>query len=86
MFVKRLNSFLRQRRPKGDFDGEVVRVVVPGTMGMFEILEHHAPIISSLTAGVVSYLSDKQELSEQPVAGGFVEVQKDEVRLCVELS
>ena len=46
------------------FDGEVVRVVVPGTMGMFEILEHHAPIISSLTAGV----------------------QKDEVRLCVELS
>ena len=55
-------------------------------MGMFEILEHHAPIISSLTAGVVSYLSDKQELSEQPVAGGFVEVQKDEVRLCVELS
>ena len=68
------------------FDGEVIRVVVPGTMGIFEILEHHAPIISSLTAGVVSYLSDKQELSEQPVAGGFVEVQKDEVRLCVELS
>ena len=68
------------------FDGEVVRVVVPGTMGMFEILEHHAPIISSLTAGVVSYLSDQQKLLEQRIIGGFVEVQKDEVRLCVELS
>ena len=68
------------------FDGEVVRVGVPGTMGMFEILEHHAPIISSLTAGVVSYLSDQQELLEQRIIGGFVEVQKDEVRLCVELS
>ena len=67
------------------FDGEVVRVVVPGTMGMFEILEHHA-IISSLTAGVVSYLSDQQELLEQRIIGGFAEVQKDEVRLCVELS
>ena len=68
------------------FDGEVVRVVVPGTMGMFEILEHQAPIISSLTAGVVSYLSDQQELLEQRIIGGFVEVQKDDVRLCVELS
>ena len=55
-------------------------------MGMFEIQEHHAPIISSLTAGVVSYLSDQQELLEQRIIGGFVEVQKDEVRLCVELS
>ena len=30
------------------YDGRVMRVVVPGTLGEFEILENHAPIISSL--------------------------------------
>ena len=38
------------------FDGEVKRVVVPGTLGEFEILENHAPIISSLNNGVVTYV------------------------------
>ena len=33
------------------FVGEVRSVVVPGSIGMFEILENHAPIISSLEKG-----------------------------------
>ena len=36
------------------FDGEVNRVTVPGTLGEFEILVNHAPIISSLESGKVS--------------------------------
>ena len=28
------------------FTGEVTQVVVPGTLGEFEILDNHAPIIS----------------------------------------
>ena len=30
------------------FDGAVERVVVPGSLGSFEILTNHAPIISAL--------------------------------------
>ena len=33
---------------KIEFDGEVQSVLVPGTLGSFEILQNHAPIISSL--------------------------------------
>ena len=36
-----------------EFDGEVDSVLVPGTMGQFEILNDHAPIISTLEKGVV---------------------------------
>ena len=67
------------------FTGEVTQVVVPGTLGEFEILDNHAPIISSLEKGKVDYVplhSDKESLE---ILGGFVEVQKNEVSLCVEL-
>ena len=37
------------------FDGEVMCVTVPGAMGEFEILEHHAPIISSLAKGHIRW-------------------------------
>ena len=33
---------------KIEFEGDVERVIVPGTVGSFEILLNHAPIISSL--------------------------------------
>ena len=33
------------------FQGKVRRVLLPGTLGPFMILPHHAPIISSLTSG-----------------------------------
>jgi F-type H+-transporting ATPase subunit epsilon len=64
-----------------EFDGEVESVTVPGTMGNFEVLTGHAPIISSLQKGVVEY--DGKQL---PVTGGFVAVQKNEVSVCVEIN
>lgn len=65
------------------FDGEVNSVLVPGTLGSFEILTDHAPIISSLQEGKVEYTT-KTGKEQLAITGGFVEVQKNEVRLCVE--
>lgn len=67
-----------------EFEGEVDSVLVPGTLGSFEILKDHAPIISSLDKGKVEYAvhGDKTELW---ILGGFVEVKKNEVSLCVEV-
>lgn len=67
------------------FDGEVNRVTVPGTLGEFEILVNHAPIISSLESGKVSYEIATGELKQLEIESGFVEVQKNVVSLCVEL-
>ena len=68
-----------------EFDGSVERVVVPGTLGNFEILTNHAPIISSLEKGRVEYLTE-EGLVELEILGGFVEVKKNQVNLCVEVS
>ena len=35
------------------FTGEVEALTLPGTKGSFQLLENHAPIVSTLQAGVV---------------------------------
>ena len=69
---------------KIEYDGVVESVLVPGTMGQFEILNDHAPIISTLQKGVVEYATKEGKISLN-ILGGFVEVQKNLVSLCVEI-
>lgn len=66
------------------YEGPVERVVVPGTSGEFEILVNHAPIISTLEKGRLVF-HDSEGQHELMVNGGFVEVQKNNVNICIEL-
>ena len=68
-----------------EFEGEVVSVTVPGTLGRFEVLENHAPIISSMEKGIVEYATPNGERTEIMISGGFIEVQKNVVSVSVEL-
>lgn len=70
---------------KIEFDGEVESILVPGTLGSFEILSNHAPIISSLNKGVVTY-ETAQGKTNLEIIGGFVSVKQNQVNLCVELN
>jgi F-type H+-transporting ATPase subunit epsilon len=40
------------------FHGAVISVKVPGTAGQFQVLNNHAPIVSSLEAGVINLVTD----------------------------
>lgn len=64
------------------YDGKAYRVTIPGTKGEFEVLPNHAPIISSLTNGVIQCFSDSSITLS--ITGGFVEVRDNCVTLCVE--
>jgi F-type H+-transporting ATPase subunit epsilon len=67
------------------FEGEVASVTVPGTMGSFEILNNHAPIISTLEDGkliVRTGNSTKQEV--YLIHGGVVEVLNNKVMVLAE--
>lgn len=69
---------------KIEYLGLADRVLVSGTSGKFEILTNHAPIISSLEEGDVEF-SYEDDVKKLHIHGGFVEVQKNEVCLCVEI-
>ena len=66
------------------YDGDAVSVKVPGILGNFEILQNHAPIISDLQVRKVVFTNSEGD-HELDVNGGFVEVQKNKVSLCVEV-
>lgn len=68
---------------KVEFSGDAEIVKVPGLMGIFEILSNHAPIISALQSGIVEFVTNEGR-KELAITGGFVEVQKNEVNICVE--
>lgn len=66
------------------FEGEAHSVVVPGSKGAFEVLEGHAPIISTLGAGKLRYSGDTD--AELEIASGFIDVHDGEVAVGVELA
>lgn len=67
------------------YEGNVKSVSVPGSLGQFQILNNHAPIISLLEAGEVIYKDLAGERKVKTVKGGFVEVQQNNINVCVEL-
>lgn len=66
------------------FSGEVTSVTLPGKKGSFTLWENHAPIISSLGLGKIRYRANNQD-EELSIEGGFVEVNKNVVTVCLEL-
>jgi F-type H+-transporting ATPase subunit epsilon len=65
------------------FDGEVTSVTLPGTKGLFTVLKNHGAIISSLTKGVIKYVIN-EEIATIEVIGGFAEVKRNVVTVCLE--
>lgn len=66
------------------FNGNVDTVLLPGSKGAFQVLYNHAPLISSLEKGKVTWRSAGEEHSV-PVSSGFVEVRDNHVFVCVEV-
>ncbi len=64
------------------FTGEVTSVTLPGANGLFTVLRNHASLISTLTAGKITYVADG-ESAELPVSGGLVNVDNNVVSVCI---
>ena len=60
-------------------------VSVPTAKGEIGIMPSHAPLISTLRAGVLSY-SKAGTTSEMVVSGGFVEVSTDKVSVLADIA
>ena len=64
------------------FDGEATAVRFPGTDGLFEVLNNHAPLISALKAGDVIVTGAGGGTFH--IGGGIVEVLRNKVTVLAE--
>lgn len=66
------------------FSGEAYGIQLPGTTGLFEILDKHAPLVSALGKGTIKILKDKNTAEQYSIQGGFVEVLNNKATVLVE--
>lgn len=62
----------------------VSKVSLPGSKGRFMVLKDHAPLISSLEEGRITFVSDGVE-ENVDIQSGFVEIAFNKIIVCVEL-
>jgi len=67
------------------FSGEVSLVQVPGKKGSFEILNNHAPIISTLEKGAIKVKSGEGEISNFEIQGGVIEAKANNIVVLAEV-
>ena len=66
------------------YEGEIRSVTVPGTMGSFEVLKDHAPIISTLEDGKVIIRKDNSPVETISIKGGVIEVLNNSIMVLAE--
>jgi F-type H+-transporting ATPase subunit epsilon len=71
-------SILNQKRVV--YEGEAETLLLPGDQGEFELMDHHAPIVSLLCRGLV--VVDWHE--RVPIKNGMVKYDRNECVILVE--
>ena len=66
------------------FEGDIQLVKLPGTLGSFEIMENHAPIISTLIKGKIKVKERSGTILYFEINGGIVEGSNNQVNVLVE--
>ena len=66
------------------FEGEVNSVQLPGTNGKFEVLNNHAPIVSTLKKGYLRVIDDNNKIQLFEINGGVVEMQNNKIIILAE--
>ena len=66
-------------------DTEVASVSIPTAKGEIGILPNHAPLISTLRSGILTYTEGSQT-SRMVISGGFVEVSENKVSILADIA
>jgi len=76
---------LRIIAPRGlVFEGQATSVSAPGTLGSFQVLYNHAPLLSSLEVGPLKVKDSAGVDTLYATGGGFLEVKDNHVVVLVE--
>jgi F-type H+-transporting ATPase subunit epsilon len=66
------------------FSGEVKVIQLPGSEGSFELLNNHAPIVSTLSIGKIRIVTEQNKEQSFEIGGGVVEMNNNKVIILAE--
>jgi len=69
---------------KSVFTGEATLVQLPGIDGLFEILEHHAPLVAALQKGRIKIQDTDNNTQFFEINGGVAEVLHENILVLAE--
>jgi F-type H+-transporting ATPase subunit epsilon len=70
---------------KSLFKGDIKSISVPGKLGSFMILRNHAPLISTLSKGEITYMTIDEKEEKISIIGGVLEIRKNQVIVLADL-
>ncbi|MCL4547226.1 MAG: ATP synthase F1 subunit epsilon [Bacteroidetes bacterium] len=59
------------------FTGNIKSLTVPGSLGSFQVLFNHAPLISTFEVGSIKLENEQAETNEFATGGGTIEVKNN---------
>ena len=66
------------------YSGEIKAILAPGSDGLFEILNNHAPLISTLGKGTVKVIEEDDTEKLFEIDKGVLEVNRNKIILLAE--
>lgn len=66
------------------YEGNVVLVQFPGSMGSFEVLHNHAPLIARIDKGKLKIIDDGRNKFFLEVKPGIVEIKDNKIVVLTE--
>ncbi|MDL2262637.1 ATP synthase F1 subunit epsilon [Bacteroidales bacterium OttesenSCG-928-I21] len=66
------------------FTGKTTMVKVPGSLGSFQILKNHAPIVSTLEKGTITIRIENNEERTFDIESGLIECKDNLISILVE--
>jgi F-type H+-transporting ATPase subunit epsilon len=69
---------------KAIFEGDITSVKVPGAAGQFEVLNHHAALVSALKDGEIRVIDAAGARTTFMISSGFIEVLHNNVSIAVQ--
>lgn len=68
---------------KIEFEGTVTSVTLPGALGLFQVLNNHAALISSLVPGTMTFVTAEGQSQTRDIAGGVADIKDNVVSVCL---
>lgn len=63
------------------FEGEITSITAPGTLGYFQILKGHAPLLTTLRSGTLTFTTSDLTQHTYQITGGIFECAHDTLNL-----